>query len=139
MSHREQLRREALLLARAAELVGAGWCPNGLARDADGRLVEPWSASACAWSPLGALLKAWFDAGDNGGDAFRVACAALAQATGGRLEEWNAARWRTKRHVASAFVHARSSLPSVRRRLRAVEAATERSSAGPAARRAAVA
>lgn len=136
---RSQFVEEMRLLARAKELVEAGWCQNGLARDAHGRLVEPWSAGACSWSPVGALLKAWLDAGDDAGRAFHIAYEALSLATGGRLEEWNGARWRTKEHVENAFLRASSYAPGVRRRLAATEAETERSSAAPAARRAAAA
>lgn len=136
---RHELLPEARLLARADELVQGGWCRTGLARDADGRLVEPWSPSACSWSPLGALLKVWFDTGSDEGDALRIACSALALATGGRIEEWNAARWRTRRHVESAFLRARDYLPGVARRIRATEGGAERSSEGHAARGAAAA
>jgi hypothetical protein len=109
------------LLVRAEELLARGWCQTALALDEEGRLVEPWSPSARSWSLLGALLAAWYEDPEAGRDSFRIAYTALALATGGRLEEWNAARWRTKRHVASAFARARAHVPALRRQLRQAE------------------
>lgn len=103
------------LLTRAAELVAFDWCQGALARDAEGREVEPWTASACSWSPLGALMASWYEGVDDGLDAFRLAYASLALATGGRLEEWNSARWRTRDHVQRAFTRAAGFLALVRR------------------------
>lgn len=100
------------LLDEAALLVGRGWCQGALAVDDDGRRVEPWSESARRWSPLGALLRTWYESPSADAEAFRIAYTALANATGGRLEEWNAARWRTRRHVLSAFGRARIYVPS---------------------------
>jgi hypothetical protein len=97
----------------AAELVARGWCQHVLARDLEGRQVEPWAESARSWSPLGALLTVWYERGADR-DAFAAAYTALALATGGRLEEWNSARWRSKRHVLGAFARARSFLPAAR-------------------------
>jgi hypothetical protein len=77
-----------------------------------GRRVEPWSESARLWSPLGALLRAWYESPSSDVEAFRLAYVALANATGGRLEEWNAARWRTRRHVLSAFRRAGIGAPT---------------------------
>ena len=110
---------DVTLLNRAEGLVRRGWCRKGLAQDRNGRQVEPWSASARSWSPLGALLRIWYERsrGDSS-DAFRVAYTALALATGGRLEEWNAAPWRTKRHALDAFTHARDYLPMAWRQVR---------------------
>ena len=108
---------EEVLLVRAAELVGRGWCQNALAEDLHGHQVEPWSEGACRWSPLGALIRASYK--NRGGiDVFEVASAALALATGGRLEEWNAAPWRTKWHVLSAFARAQEFLPQAREQVR---------------------
>jgi hypothetical protein len=106
------------LLERAAELVAFGWCQRALAYDRDGRQVEPWREDARSWSPLGALLTAWYEDPGAGKDAFEAAYTALALATGGRLEEWNAARWRTRQHVLSAFFRAHEYLPPARRRIR---------------------
>jgi hypothetical protein len=100
------------LLDESASLVARGWCQGVLAVDDDGRRVEPWSRSARRWSPLGALLRTWYESPNADADAFRIAYAALAGATGGRLEEWNAARWRTRRHVLNAFGRARIYVPS---------------------------
>jgi len=102
------------LLARAAELIDRGWCRNALAEDRRGRQVEPWSESACRWSALGALLAAWRERRGEEADTLAVAYAALAEATGGRVTEWNAADWRTQRHVASAFHRARASVREAR-------------------------
>jgi hypothetical protein len=104
-------RSAELLLEEAAGLVAAGWSQRAPARDADGREVEPWSESARRWSPLGALTKVWHDRRGTELDVFEAAYAALALATGGRPEEWNAARWRTHRHVLRAFARARDYLP----------------------------
>ena len=113
---------DELLLARARDLVATGWCQVGLAQDRNGRQVEPWRSAARSWSPLGALLAALYLGSDGSLDSFRIAYTCLALATGGRLEAWNAERWRTQQHVLSAFVRARDLVPSVRRNL---EEATE--------------
>jgi hypothetical protein len=105
------------LLAAAGALIADGWCQRALARDRDGREVEPWSVRACQWSPLGALTKVWHDQRGVELEVFEAAYAALALATGGRPEEWNAARWRSKRHVVRAFSRARDYLPEVWREL----------------------
>jgi hypothetical protein len=125
------------LLTRARELVVRGWCQAGLAQDRDGRIVEPWRSCARAWSPLGALLAALYLGSEGSLDSFRITYTCLALATGGRLEEWNAAPWRTQQHVLSAFDRARDFVPGVRRNLE--RAAAERptspvaaSSVGPA-------
>jgi hypothetical protein len=115
-----RFRDDEQLLVRARELVEQGWCQKALARDRHGRQVEPWSGAACSWSPLGALLRAWYEQGGNGIDAFGVAYLALALATGGRVAEWNAARWRTKGHVTSALARAREYLPEAREQARTV-------------------
>ena len=113
---------DEVLLARARELVAAGWCQVGLAQDRNGRQVEPWRSAARSWSPLGALLTALYLGSDASLDSFRIAYTCLALATGGRLEAWNAERWRTQQHVLSAFARAGDLVPSVRRNL---EEATE--------------
>jgi hypothetical protein len=106
------------LLAGAAELIARGWCQHALAEDREGRQVEPWSGSACRWSPLGALTRVWHERRGVEVEVFEVAYGALALATGGRPEEWNAARWRTKRHVLRAFARARQCLPQAWRQIR---------------------
>ena len=108
---------DELLLARARDLVTTGWCQAGLAQDRNGRQVEPWRSCARSWSPLGALLAALYVGSDGSLDSFRIAYTCLALATGGRLEAWNAERWRTQQHVLSAFARARDLVPSVRRNL----------------------
>lgn len=112
---RKQLPDEQLL-ARARELVAQSWCRRAPAEDRFGRPVEPWSASACRWSALGALTKVCYE---SRGEGVEAAYEALSLATGGRPEAWNAARWRTKWHVLSAFARARDYLPEARRRVRA--------------------
>jgi hypothetical protein len=102
------------LLVRATELVERGWSRSALAEDRDGRQVEPWSESAIRWSPLGALISAWYEGGGGRVDEFDTAVRALALATGGRPAEWNAVPWRTKWHVLSAFERARQYLPEAR-------------------------
>ena len=108
---------DELLLARASDLVAHGWCRVGLAQDRNGRQVEPWRTCARSWSPLGALLAALYTGSDGSLDSFRIAYTCLALATGGRLEAWNAERWRTQQHVLSAFGRAHDLVPSVRRNL----------------------
>lgn len=107
------------ILVRAAELVSLDWCRDALAEDQTGRRVEPWSDSARSWSTLGALISAWVDRGAGRFDTLQTAYEAVALATGGRVEEWNAARWRTKWHVLSALARARMFLPQARQRVRA--------------------
>lgn len=108
-----------LLLTQAAARIAGGWCQSNLAEDVRGRQVEPWAESACRWSLLGALLGVWVEARCPGGEILETAYAALALATGGRPEEWNSARWRTSRHVLSAFRRAQENVPAARRQLRA--------------------
>ena len=99
------------LLALAAGLVARGWSRTVLAEDGSGRRVEPWSASARSWSPLGALIAIWIRARIERPEVLEIAYAAFTLATGGRPEEWSAAPWRTKWHVLSAFARARQNLP----------------------------
>jgi hypothetical protein len=107
------------LLAEAVERVAGGWCRRSLAEDPRGQPVEPWAESACRWSPLAALLAVWVDARREDGDSFEVAYAGLGLATGGHLEEWNAAPWRTRRHVLSAFTRAGENVRAARENVRA--------------------
>jgi hypothetical protein len=110
-----QLEAGEEFLLRAAELIARGWCKNALARDRYGRQVEPWSETAVAWSLLGALMKGWYDSEGRDFVAFEAAYESLAQATGGRLEEWNGARWRTAWHVLKAVERACTRLRDLRR------------------------
>src|SRR5262245_12214579 len=123
------------LLVLAGELVARGWCQRALAEDRFGRPVEPWSASACCWSLLGALTRVWHEGRGRELDVFEAAYASLAIATGGRPEEWNAARWRTRWHVVRAFARAREFLPEARQQVRARRSSTEiQRPASPSAR-----
>jgi hypothetical protein len=118
VGRRHRSQEDVVLLARASALVSSGWCQRGLAQDRDGRQVEPWSDAARSWSPLGALLRAWYEHPDAGHESFAAAYAALALATGGRVEEWNAARWRALHHLQNAFARADECLPVARRQVR---------------------
>jgi hypothetical protein len=109
-----QLAEAEAILGEAARLVARGWSRRGLAEDRHGRKVEPWSEDAVAWSPLGALTRIWYESRGEAFTGFEAAYWSLAAATGGRLEEWNAARWRTQWHVVNAFERARSLLREVR-------------------------
>ena len=105
---------EDRLLALAAERVARGWCRASLAEDRRGRRVEPWSPSACRWSPLGAMLAVWLERGAPRPEVLEVAYSAFGIATGGRPEEWSAAPWRTAWHVLSALSRARQLVPQAR-------------------------
>lgn len=109
-----QLGRDEQILARAAELVDRGWCRNALALDAQGRRVEPWSDRAQLWSPLGALIRAWYERRGESLELLEVACTAVSLAVGGSVEEWNAAPWRTKQHARSALLRAPEYLSEAR-------------------------
>jgi hypothetical protein len=108
------LQHDELLLDHARRLIEQGWCRTALAEDRLGRRVQPWSVSACRWSPVGALVCAWYQEGGNGVDVFAAAFLALRLATGGRADEWSAEPWRTPHHVARAFIRARTYLPETR-------------------------
>ena len=102
------------VLREAARLIARGWCQRGLAEDRHGRKVEPWSNDAVAWSPLGALTRIWYESRGRRFAAFDAAYWSLASSTGGRLEDWNTARWRTRWHVVNAFERARARLRELR-------------------------
>jgi hypothetical protein len=102
-------------LLKATELIGRGWCRKGLAEDRYGRQVEPWSEGAVGWSPLGALTRIWYETRGREFAAFEAAYTSLALSIGGRLEEWNAAQWRTRWHVLKAFDRARQHLREAKR------------------------
>lgn len=118
-ARRSPIADDEQLLVEAADLVARGWCRSALAEDRHGRRVDPWSEKACRWSPHGALTKVGLERGGGALEAFEVAYTSLALATGGRLEQWNAAPWRTSSHVLSAFERARALLPEARHRVRA--------------------
>jgi hypothetical protein len=105
------------LLASAMRLVKRGWSRQARAEDKRGRPVEPCSGDACRWSPVGALQRAWCEGEGGSLEVFATVYLSLSLATGGRLEEWNAAPWRTKWHVLSAFERARRNLPQAREEL----------------------
>ena len=114
MKAKRPLQHDERLLDRARKLIEHGWCSRALAEDRLGRHVEPWSVSACRWSPVGALVNAWYEDGGDRVDVFAAAYLALTLATGGPADEWSAAPWRTAHHVARAFIRARSYLPETR-------------------------
>ena len=94
------------LLAEAAARIVVGWCqkPGGGCATSSGRALERERLPLVA--PRGAAFV-WFETAAERLDAFATAYTALALATGGRLEEWNAAPWRTKAR-ARAFARAQS-------------------------------
>jgi len=48
----------AAILTRSRDLITRGWTRGAEARDSAGAEVDPWSADACHWSLLGALVAA---------------------------------------------------------------------------------
>jgi hypothetical protein len=109
-----ELAEGEAFLGQAARLIARGWSRSGLAEDRHGRKVEPWSDEAVAWSPLGALTRIWYESHGEAFTGFDAAYWSLSVATGGRLEEWNTARWRTQWHVVTAFERARNLLRELR-------------------------
>jgi hypothetical protein len=103
-------RNEERLLVRAGELVTDGWSRHSLAEDRDGRSVAPWSPSARRWSPLGALLRASYESGEDGADELQAAYRALARAAGGAVSTWNTFPGRTHDDVRDVFTRAREYL-----------------------------
>ena len=88
------------LLARAAELVRAGWVQGDLAVDAEGRPALPWSGEAARWSARGALQAAW--GGSRSGPELDRALLALA-AVVGDVDAWNDTKGRTAADVVDAL------------------------------------
>jgi hypothetical protein len=97
---------EHMIVAR--ERVVAGWCQGAVARDGDGRAVDPRSLDARRWSMLGALLAGW-----NGGpvaDLGRAVNSLRASTGQSPLEVWNDRPERTQQEVVAAFERAIASL-----------------------------
>jgi len=49
------------ILQGARRLIEMGWCQGAMARDADGRAVDPGSPTAIQFDPLGAIERAVLD------------------------------------------------------------------------------
>ena len=96
-------------LGEAYDLVERGWCQGASAQNAAGQTVDPASASACRWSPAGALMRAWrlSDADvEVGLHALQLASLALTAATNEIPKTWNDAPRRTHREALEAILDA---------------------------------
>jgi hypothetical protein len=110
----------AAMLSEARGLLLRGWSRGAQARDAQGRVVLPWSDDASSWSLLGALLATWqvHDMADADFVAHRAdaralgdATQALGEATGtAALDRWNDAEGRNLAEVVAAVDRAAASL-----------------------------
>jgi hypothetical protein len=100
------------MLQEARGLLLRGWSRGAQARDAQGRVVLPWSDDSAAWSLLGALLATWqvhdmldadFVAHRADAQALGDATEALGEATGSAaLDQWNDAEGRNLAEVLMA-------------------------------------
>lgn len=100
------------MLQEARGLLLRGWSRGAQARDAQGRVVLPWSDDAVAWSLLGALLATWqvhdmldedFVAHRADAQALGDATQALGEATGtAALDQWNDTEGRNVNEVVAA-------------------------------------
>jgi hypothetical protein len=100
------------MLSEARGLLLRGWSRGAQARDAQGRVVLPWSEQASSWSLLGALLATWqvndmddadFVAHRADARALGDATQALGEATGtAALDQWNDAEERNVTEVVAA-------------------------------------
>jgi uncharacterized protein (DUF2384 family) len=52
---------DKVIYARAAALLKKGWTSNGLARNAKGRSVSPYSKTAVKFCAVGAIVRATYD------------------------------------------------------------------------------
>ena len=83
------------ILRRGHDLVAFGWCQETDARDSEQRPAKPWSAEACSWSLLGALVAALGAPGGTGAERpeliaqLRVALVALSQ----EISDWSLQAW----------------------------------------------
>jgi len=109
----------AIALLRAAhELLSSCWCQGADARDASGRVVEPWDDRATAWSLLGALVAqtepARLESGELTVGVLRRAVGALAEVlTADSLSEWNDDPDRDAADVADIVMRAISRLDAL--------------------------
>jgi hypothetical protein len=97
------------MLADAFDLIRSGWCQGMSAQDEMGRVIEPSSAFARAWSATGALERVWRRANlDNALalEAFERANLALAAAVRDVPERWNDSPDRTREQVLEALASA---------------------------------
>jgi len=100
------------MLQEARGLLLRGWSRGAQARDADDRVVLPWSEEAASWSLLGALLATWqvHDMEDADFVAHRADARALGDATQAlgeatetaALDQWNDADGRSLGEVVAA-------------------------------------
>ena len=102
----------AEILRRAHDLVAFGWCQQADARDADYRPVRPWTARACYWSLLGALVAA-LDAPEVTPESpqliaeLRLALVAVSETiTASSLQDWNDDTERTHAEVMETLAAA---------------------------------
>ncbi len=98
------------LLARAKQLVAAGWCQGTAARDAAGRSVLPADPRARSWSLAGALMAAATARGDlapaAAREAFGEAMRTLAAVVNAGPQSWNDEPARAQPDVLAALVAA---------------------------------
>lgn len=52
------MTRDREILAQARALIDSGWCQRALARDRNGRMVDPLSDEATEFCPHGAIVRA---------------------------------------------------------------------------------
>ena len=100
--------RAAELLCGARDLVLRGWCQHADARAADGREVQPWHATAVAWSLLGSLVAALEERADQGRDLPLEHLAAAMHELANFIDDdslagWNDRKSRTQGEVARAL------------------------------------
>ena len=109
------------LLQRARDLVAFGWCQGVEARDAAGLEVEPWSATACHWSLLGAIVASLDPPVTAAEESLplselALALAALAEVVvEASLAAWNDDALRSQAEVVRTLEQARAQLPSLGR------------------------
>lgn len=97
------------MLADAFELVQSGWCQGVSAQDEMGRVIEPSSAFARAWSATGALERVWRRANLDDAlalEAFERVNLALAAAVKDVPERWNDRPDCTREQVLEALASA---------------------------------
>lgn len=88
------------VLRKARELVAAGWTQGHYALDADGKVTEDSSPTACKFCMAGALFRVTNSQAD---EVWREARRALKAAIGDTLVSFNDAPKRTQDEVVDAF------------------------------------